>query len=184
MALTDKQEMFCQEYLVQLNATKSAIQAGYSEQTAHSIGHENLSKPEIKARIKQLQESRMEQLKQGHMTILNEIYNNATSNMGDYIDIEEGGGVIARPLDQLSRAQTAAIRKVKTKRVIRESANGEFTIMDDTTEYELHSKDKALEMAGKYLKLFADEININAPIPVIIMNEKGKVITELGSKET
>ncbi|HDW3534948.1 TPA: terminase small subunit, partial [Citrobacter freundii] len=30
MALTDKQEMFCREYLIDLNATKAAIRAGYS----------------------------------------------------------------------------------------------------------------------------------------------------------
>ncbi len=29
MALTDKQEMFCREYLIDLNATQAAIQAGY-----------------------------------------------------------------------------------------------------------------------------------------------------------
>lgn len=30
MALTDKQEMFCREYLIDLNATQAAIRAGYS----------------------------------------------------------------------------------------------------------------------------------------------------------
>ncbi len=35
MALTDKQEMFCREYLVDLNAIKAAIWAGYSEKTAN-----------------------------------------------------------------------------------------------------------------------------------------------------
>jgi phage terminase small subunit len=45
--LTPKQRRFVAEYLVDLNATQAAIRAGYSERTAHSIGHENLSKPEI-----------------------------------------------------------------------------------------------------------------------------------------
>ena len=47
MSLTAKQEAFISEYLVDLNATQAAIRAGYSEKTAYSIGHENLSKPEI-----------------------------------------------------------------------------------------------------------------------------------------
>ena len=47
MALTEKMIRFCNEYLIDLNATQAAIRAGYSETTAYSIGHENLSKPEI-----------------------------------------------------------------------------------------------------------------------------------------
>lgn len=47
MALTPKQQRFVEEYLVDLNATQAAIRAGYSEHTARSIGHENLTKPEV-----------------------------------------------------------------------------------------------------------------------------------------
>lgn len=31
MALTDKQEMFCREYLIDFNATQAAIRAVYSD---------------------------------------------------------------------------------------------------------------------------------------------------------
>jgi phage terminase small subunit len=54
MALTDKQELFCQRYLIDFNATKAAIAAGYSEDSASAIGWENLRKPEIQARIAEL----------------------------------------------------------------------------------------------------------------------------------
>ena len=47
MKLTDKQQTFVDEYLVDLNATQAAIRAGYSEKTAQQIGAENLSKPVI-----------------------------------------------------------------------------------------------------------------------------------------
>lgn len=49
--MTDKQKRFCDEYLIDLNATQSAIRAGYSQKTAYSIGVENLKKPEIKKYI-------------------------------------------------------------------------------------------------------------------------------------
>jgi len=45
--LTDKQQKFCEEYLIDLNATQAAIRAGYSEKTAFTIGCENLKKPYI-----------------------------------------------------------------------------------------------------------------------------------------
>ncbi|OON35615.1 terminase small subunit [Izhakiella australiensis] len=62
MALTDKQEMFCREYLIDLNATQAAIRAGYSEKTARKIGSENLSKPDVQNRIAELKVQRNEQV--------------------------------------------------------------------------------------------------------------------------
>lgn len=49
--LTAKQKRFCDEYLIDLNATQAAIRAGYSKKTAYSIGNENLMKPELKKYI-------------------------------------------------------------------------------------------------------------------------------------
>lgn len=52
--LTEKQELFCNEYLLDLNATGAARRAGYSEDSASAIGWENLRKPEIQARIQEI----------------------------------------------------------------------------------------------------------------------------------
>lgn len=49
--LTAKQQRFCDEYLIDLNATQAAIRAGYSAKTARVIGQENLLKPAIKEYI-------------------------------------------------------------------------------------------------------------------------------------
>ena len=51
MALTPRQASFVEQYLVDLNATKAAIRAGYSKATAGAIGAENLTKPEIIAAV-------------------------------------------------------------------------------------------------------------------------------------
>lgn len=71
--LTPKQEKFCQEYVVDLNATQAAIRAGYSAKTARSLGQENLTKPDIQERLSEL---RSEQEKRTEITadaVLNEI---------------------------------------------------------------------------------------------------------------
>ena len=52
--LTKKQELFCIEYLIDLNATQAAIRAGYSGKTAQAIGAENLTKPLIAAEVSRL----------------------------------------------------------------------------------------------------------------------------------
>ena len=56
--LTNKQEAFCREYIIDLNATQAALRAGYSEKTAKDIGCENLAKPNISEYITELIEAR------------------------------------------------------------------------------------------------------------------------------
>lgn len=59
---TDKQQMFIDEYLVDLNATQAAIRAGYSEKTAYSQGQRLLKNVEVHARIEELKKTRAERL--------------------------------------------------------------------------------------------------------------------------
>ena len=51
--MTAKQMRFCDEYLIDLNATQAAIRAGYSEKTAGVMAAENLTKPIIREYIDQ-----------------------------------------------------------------------------------------------------------------------------------
>lgn len=52
--LTPKQELFCKEYLVDLNGAQAAIRAGYSEKTAKQIAAENLTKPYLQEYLSKL----------------------------------------------------------------------------------------------------------------------------------
>ncbi len=57
--MTQKQKRFCDEYLIDLNATQAAVRAGYSERTAYSIGQRMLKNVEVKNYIDdQLQQIR------------------------------------------------------------------------------------------------------------------------------
>lgn len=60
MALTAKQQLFVNEYLVDLNATQAAIRAGYSEKTANEQGAQNLAKLSIKKEIEKRMKEREE----------------------------------------------------------------------------------------------------------------------------
>lgn len=59
--LTDKQKRFCEEYLIDLNATQAAIRAGYSEKTADRIANQNLRKIEVQQYVQKLMTERSEQ---------------------------------------------------------------------------------------------------------------------------
>ena len=49
--MTDKQKRFCDEYLIDCNATQAAIRAGYSDKTAYSQGERLLRNVEVKSYI-------------------------------------------------------------------------------------------------------------------------------------
>lgn len=53
--LTEKQKRFCEEYLIDLNATQAAIRAGYSKKTAYSMGQRLLKNVEVQKYISYLQ---------------------------------------------------------------------------------------------------------------------------------
>ena len=60
--LTAKQQRFCDEYLIDMNATQAAIRAGYSKKTARVIGQENLLKPAVKEYIQQRMDEKEKEL--------------------------------------------------------------------------------------------------------------------------
>lgn len=60
--LNDKQEMFCKEYLVDLNKTQAAIRAGYSEKTASATASRLLKNVNVLARVKELKDNRADEL--------------------------------------------------------------------------------------------------------------------------
>lgn len=56
--LSSKQQRFCDEYLIDLNATKAAERAGYSAKTAQEQGSRLLSNVMVQARIDALKTQR------------------------------------------------------------------------------------------------------------------------------
>lgn len=60
--LTEKQKRFCEEFLLDLNATQAAIRAGYSENSANEIGSQNLAKLSIQEYLSELKQKRSEAL--------------------------------------------------------------------------------------------------------------------------
>lgn len=60
--LTEKQKRFCQEYVIDLNATQAAIRAGYSEDTADVQGSRLLGNVKVENLIKELQSDKSDEL--------------------------------------------------------------------------------------------------------------------------
>jgi len=72
--LTEKQLLFCREYIKDLNTSQAAVRAGYRESSAKAHGHELLQKPAIKREINRVLECRSQRLKMDGDYILSEIH--------------------------------------------------------------------------------------------------------------
>lgn len=145
MALTAKQKRFCDEYLVDLNATQAAIRAGYSKKTAYSIGVENLKKPEIKKYIEQ----RMAEKEKDLIADQDEVLKYLTS-----------------VLRGESRSTEIVIEGIG------EGMSEARTIKKEPSEKD---KLKAAELLGKRYGLYTDKVDIDATEAVTIINDIPKV---------
>ena len=114
--MTNKQARFCDEYLLDLNATQAAIRAGYSPRTAAQIGYENLRKPECRGRITTLQKGAAER----NRVSLDEL-------IGDLRRLRDEGfadrsyGAVKGALDLMGRTIGAYTQKIEARADIRHS---------------------------------------------------------------
>jgi len=147
--LTPKQRRFVEEYTGPNlgNATQSAIAAGYSEKTAHVIGHENLSKPKIAEAV----ENRLDQRAMAANEILARLADMARADMANFIEIRGGGGWT---LD-LEKAKAAGL--LHLVREVSYDSNGQPQI-------KLHDAKDALKQLGKVHKLFVDKVEHSGEI--------------------
>ena len=148
--MTKKQKRFVEEYLIDLNATQAAIRAGYSPDTAKSIGSENLTKPDIQARIAKAMAERSRRTGVNADRVIMELAKIAFVNASDVIDADTAT-VKADALPE----DTAAIQSDKVK-----------TFGEDGLEREVKMADKlkALELLGKHLGMFKDKVELSGSL--------------------
>lgn len=145
--LTDKQKTFCEEYLIDLNATQAAIRAGYSEKTAYSIGNENLIKPEIQNYIKELMDARSKITRITAQMVVEELAKIGFSNIQDYIK----EGFTIEEIQSLRKEHAAAISSIETETIQFDGGS------NTKVKFKLHDKLSALEKLGKHIGFFKED---------------------------
>lgn len=158
--LTAKQEAFINEYLIDLNATQAAIRAGYSPATAKDIGCQNLAKLNIRARIDQALAERAARTGVNQDRVIRELARIAFVNATDVINFTD-----ATINQNAKEDDTAAIASVKVKTIPTEDGEGV------EREIKLADKLKALELLGKHLGMFTDNIKLSGDMGVTIVND-------------
>lgn len=154
--LTPKQQKFCEQYLIDLNATQAAIRAGYSKNSARRIATENLSKPYIKQVIEKAQLKASDKAEISQQRVLREESRLAFADLRQIFD--KNGTII--PITELPEDVARSIIGLE---VIEQP--GEKTIY----KYKFSDKGKALERISRHLGMYQDnKVDITLNIEDII----------------
>lgn len=147
--MTDKQEVFCHQYIIDWNATRAAKAAGYSEDSAKVIGYQNYTKLYIQEYINRIKDnyakeagiSKIKQLKE-----LAKIAYSSISNMHE-------SWIERKVFEDISEEQRAAIESIDTKILKKNIGDDEIPEIVDVeyVKIKLYSKLTALSEINKML---------------------------------
>lgn len=170
--LTDKQEMFCQEYLKDLNGTQAAIRAGYSEKTAEFQASRLLSNDKVKSRITQLKDKRVQRVEIDADYLLKTLKTWLESDITDTLCLS------AKELKELPKSVRQLITKAEiTTTRVEDSDNGDG-IIKEVIKLQFVNKERAADMIAKHIG-FYEKDNEQSKDKLVIE----KVVFENASKD-
>ena len=150
--MTEKQRLFADEYLIDLNATR-AYRAAYpsvkKDETAAAAAARMLRNVKVQEYISERMQERQQRTEVTQDMVVKELAAIAFARATDYVEIRSDGvcgTVVIKPTTDLSDQQISAIAGIK------EGANG--------IEIKLNDKEKALELLGRHLGMWNDKLDI------------------------
>jgi len=152
LSYTPKQLRFCQEYLIDLNATQAAIRSGYGRAGAATQGSLLLKQEKIQARIGELNKQRMKRININSDSVIKEIALIAFSNIGNVAEWTTNT-VTLKESSRLTSGQMASIQSIEEKL-------GKF---GGALKIKLYDKPSALVMLCRYLNILDGNANITDP---------------------
>lgn len=148
--MTDRQKLFCQQYLIDWNATQAAIRAGYSKKTAGKKGPDMLKVPRIKEYLDKAKAMIFAEAKVEQSRIIEELASIAFVNPRDFISWKDGVLTILDSddvPDEIMRA-IAQIEESETK-------NGhKITI-------KFHSKLESITLLMRHMGMLKEEVSLS-----------------------
>lgn len=169
--MTPKQKIFCDEYLISLNATEAAIKAGYSAKTAAVIATENLTKPYIKEYIENRLKERENRTEITQDRVLKEIARIAFLDPRKFFD--ENGNL--KNITDLDDDTAAALGGFDVS--LFKSGSKEKTETEIIKKIKQIDKKGALELLARHLGMLNDKLQLNGKLSF------DKLITQDGLQE-
>lgn len=138
--LSDRQKRFCDEYLVDLNASKAAVRAGYSPRSAPQLGERTLKLPQVREYLDKRRQAQARRTEVTQDFVLGELMKIATADCTDFAVVYKGNRVSLVPTAELPPEKRAAVASVKSGK--------------DGVAVKTYDKLRALELIGRHLGMF------------------------------
>lgn len=146
-SLTDREQFFVAEYLIDFNGTKAAIRAGYSPNSAAVTASKLLAKPNIKAEMERQYAKIYDSLSVRARRVIEELVRISFSDVRELFD---SNGQL-RPIADLPDSIAPAISSVEVVKRYSDKETSEYV-----TKIRLWDKTRALQMLGKHLGILRD----------------------------
>jgi phage terminase small subunit len=161
--LTAKQELFCREYLVDLNATQAYIRAGYAAKGARQNAGRLMTNDDVAERLRELMAERSKRVEIEADDILRELKRLALFDIRKAV---EWGGDEVRfvPSSVIDDDTAAAIQSIKAKTTRIESEDGP-AIERVEMEMKFSNKHAAIRTALEHLGLIGGVDGATPPEP-------------------
>jgi len=154
-ALTAKEEIFCYEYVKDMNAQAAARRAGYAV-TPQKTYAELLKRPNIKALVDRLVKERKARCSIDADGVLQEIIGIARADLNDYLTVEQ------QEYMRIPKGKKKAVKIVQDVLVFRDLNKVDTRPINSIKQgqhgisFKLNDKVKALDMLGKHFGLWKD----------------------------
>jgi phage terminase small subunit len=168
--LTEKQRIFCNEYILDWNGSRAARVAGYSEATANVIASENLTKPYIQAYIKDLQADIEKIAGVSRLRVINEHIKLAFSSIAHL----HNTWIERKDFELLAEDQKSCISEISTQTRTVFQGEERTPVEVEFIKIKLYDKQKALDSISKMLGYDA----------ATKMEVKGSLILQITSDES
>lgn len=155
--LTALQKAFVAEYLIDRNAMRAAMRAGYVSGCYSLTGMREAALPNVQMAIKRATEQRASRVGITADSVLHEMSMLASSRI-DWFVLDETDGIV-KPTPEAPVGAMAAVQSAHIRKTIRETPNGVITITYDV-DIKLWDKPGALKLLGRHVGLFPDKVEI------------------------
>jgi len=160
VALTARQERFVQEYLIDLNATQSAIRAGYSPNTANEQGSRLLTYVSVRSAIEEAKKKRQERVEITQDRVLQELARIAFFDLRKLY--REDGSL--KPVSELDDDSAAVLASIEVVESNRGGQDGESSALEYVKKAKVFDKGTALTLAMRHLGMLNDKLTVDANV--------------------
>lgn len=163
-------ERFAREYVIDLNATRAAIAAGYSEDSAAPQASALLTNPKVKTLVAQLTAARLSKLDVTGDRIIEEL---AKIGFSDIRKIFTPEGQLKDVCD-IDDETASAIAAIEYEKLFQHFGKGQAEHIGNVAKIKLADKLRALELLGKYRKLFTEKVEVTGDDALIAALAAGR----------